>query len=216
MKKILIFTAALLLSAAAFADKGYGRIKWEPVQAETLLNLKNFENWKFFFLEGEDIEHRICAYYSTFKFKLDQYVKVYTVYDTGKGKEDLEKSDWIIPRSVFYFLPLEKKDKIYKQFDSKELIIKEFFDLTNADTENSEEYRKFPEDMSSLSAMINRLSNMATLHLDSIWTYIENPEAKDYAIIRVYKYNDDTRAVILENYIKDYIFVFYVYSEPDY
>lgn len=215
MKKILIFTAALLLSAAAFADKGYGRIQWKPIKAEEIVALVNTHEWwpvRLYPDEG-DTGNRVkrCGYY--YKSKDDGQTK-YVLFNTGKSYSELRTSDYMIPFAIFYYLPHEKKQDIYYYFNDLQLLERSFVNFTEEDINDYENIRTIKDEEGTCTRWIINLAEQIKDHYQ-LETSI-NPNAAEYATFSKYKYNEDTDVVVVENLIKDYILVFYVYSEPDY
>lgn len=212
MKRFLFFiTTALLITAAGFADRGYEKIKWEPLTQQEFnkfiqeKNIKAWENFPDEAQEGKNKTGTLFMAYSSFKLGEDKDVAI--IFKTVQTKNT--KS--YIPESVFYFIGNYQRDLFYDLIKEKKLV-------GRLQEESTEELKKENEkNLLEDDSFLIRISSNERSEINSL-KYSKNipPYNKDKANYSVYEYNEDTYLSVYDNFLTNIVLIIYTYHEPDY
>lgn len=211
MKRFLFFiTTALLITAAGFTDRGYGKIKWEPISRQGLLTYNYGEDWVLLEDELPESAERIIV--GNVTEKLGSSTVEYIIYRTAKSNVNTYYS----PESVIYLTEASNSQKLHEYLkEKKELgcLIAYLSEETHADNSNA---IKEDELLKTIVILSTNAENEINRVLRSNKMNESESEGNVKILLYVYEYNDDTYMLILENVVEDKIIVIYTYHEPDY
>ena len=202
MKRFFIFLMSLLITGAAFAD-GYGKVKWWKIYSRNeILALNRIENLtalpKNESDDDEDIDEAdyLILWKYTHKFKKATSINICF--------EKYENNYNYIPRSVMYFIPNTEDKEVNAHFEKYEVLrrITENLQIPDSKMSNFEKIAEF-----------TRLAIAYSYH-----THFKTEISKEQnkPTVTVYRYNEDTIAIVYQNCIEGQTLVVYTYHEPDY
>lgn len=201
MKRFFIFLLSLLIAGSAFAD-GYGKIKWKFYSRSEILNFNSLENWLGLTnSEDDDIDDYefLILYYEA--LKIYNETKVYIYFD-----KDSENNVYN-PKAVMYFLNNFNDKDINKIFSQYELLGRDIGTL---------EVKKQSEIENNLTSFIRMIADDCLYIGQSNFVDKQISKEQNKPTVTVYRYNEDTIAIVYQNCIEGQTLVVYTYHEPDY